>query len=583
MFDVIIRGGTVVDGTGGAPYIADVAIENGRIAAVGSRIVGEAREVIDATGRLVAPGFVDIHTHYDGQATWDTLLEPSTGHGITTVIAGNCGVGFAPVRPGSEEWLVQLMEGVEDIPGTALYEGISWGWESFGQYLDVLDTRSYAADIGVMVAHGPVRGYVMGERGARNEPANADDVAEMARIVQEAVAAGAFGFSTSRTLGHKARDGEPVPGTYADEQELWGLGYAVKAGGGGMFEVAPLGVATELGDAVAETEWMARLAGETGLPITFAMIETPTDPTAWKRSLELVERANAAGARLHPQVAARPFGMLLGFPSYHAFSKRPSFVALAGLPLDEMMSELRERDVRARILSEEDLPADASIQFDGMNRVMQAMLDHLYVLGASPDYEPTKEQTVGALARAAGADPLTFAYDLLAADDHTNDSDSNFLMLPYLNYVHGNSDSIHEMITHPDTRMGLSDGGAHVRMICDASIPTYLLTHWARDRSRGPKLTIQDVVRQQSADTAALVGLTDRGVIAVGKRADINVIDHAALALSQPAAADDLPAGGRRLTQLATGYDMTMVHGVITRRHGADTGARPGRLVRNGS
>jgi N-acyl-D-amino-acid deacylase len=578
MFDVIIRGGTVVDGTGGTPFVADVAIENGRIAAVATRIVGEAHEEVDATGRIVAPGFVDIHTHYDGQATWDTLLEPSTGHGITTVIAGNCGVGFAPVRPGSEEWLVQLMEGVEDIPGTALYEGISWGWESFGQYLDVLDTRSYAADIGVMIAHGPVRGYVMGERGARNEPANADDVAEMARIVEEAIAAGAFGFSTSRTLGHKARDGEPVPGTYADEQELWGLGRAVAAGGGGMFEVAPLGVATEAGDSVSETEWMARLAGETDLPVTFAMIETPTDPDAWKRSLDVVGRANGSGARLHPQVAARPFGMLLGFPSYHAFAKRPSYVAVAGLPFDEMMAELRKPDVRARILSEEDLPTDPSIQFDGMNRVMQGMLDQLYVLGSSPDYEPTKEQTVGHLARAAGADPLAFAYDLLAEGDG-----ANFLMLPFLNYVHGNSDSIHAQITHPHTRMGLSDGGAHVRMICDASIPTYLLTHWARDRSRGPKLTVQDVVKQQTADTAALVGLHDRGVIAVGKRADINVIDHEALALLQPRPVDDLPAGGRRLTQQATGYDMTMVNGVITRRHGADTGARPGRLVRNGA
>jgi N-acyl-D-aspartate/D-glutamate deacylase len=583
MYDLKIVGGTVVDGTGSERYRADVGIKDDQIVEVRRRgsddptLDGDAAETIDAAGQIVAPGFVDIHTHYDGQVSWDSLLEPSSGHGVTTLVTGNCGVGFAPVRPGREDWLIGLMEGVEDIPGAALTEGISWGWESYPEYLDVIGKQKFAVDVGSQVAHGAVRAYAMGDRGARNEPATPDDIAAMSRLVQEAVEAGALGFSTSRTIGHRAMDGEPVPGTFAAEDELFGLGRAMAAGGQAVFELAPQGVAGE--DIVApkkELEWMQRLGAEIDRPISFAMIQIDAAPNLWREQLDISAAAHAAGSRLYPQIAARPFGMLFGFPGHHAFTHRPTYRRLqAECSREELAQRLADPAVKAAILSEDDLPVDPTQQFDAMFALVQYSLDRLYALGDPPDYEPTTDRTVAAIARDRGEDPLATLYDLMLESNATA-----MLMLPFYNYSDGNHDAIREMLTHPAGVVGLSDGGAHCGLICDASYPTFLLTHWARDRHRGKKLSLEYVVRKQCHDTAQLFGLTDRGTIEVGKKADINVIDMDALTLHPARMAYDLPAGGRRLIQGASGYATTIVSGTVTRRDGVDTGARPGRLVR---
>jgi N-acyl-D-aspartate/D-glutamate deacylase len=583
MYDLKITGGTVVDGTGADRYRADIGVKDGRIVEVRRRdgdaagIETDAASTIDATGRIVTPGFVDVHTHYDGQVSWDETLEPSSLHGVTTVVSGNCGVGFAPVRPGSEQWLIELMEGVEDIPGTALAEGITWQWESFPQYLDAIEKRHLAIDFGTQVAHGAVRGYAMGERGARNEDANDDDIAAMARIVQEAVEAGALGFSTSRTEGHRAIDGEPVPGTYAAERELFGLGRAMAAGGQAVFELAPAGAVGE-DDAAAlrELDWMTRLAAEMQRPVSFTMIQTQSAPDLWRKQLDLAGDAVANGIPVYAQFAGRPFGMLFGFPGYHAFDHRPTFQKLkAELDREELAARLADPEVRATILSEADLPPDPAKQFDAIFAMIQHGLRNLYAIGNPPDYEPTKDRTVAAIARERGEDPLATLYDLMLEHDA-----GAMLMMPFFNYAEGNHDAIYDMISHPAAVSGLSDGGAHCGLICDASMPTYLLTHWARDRHRGPRFSLEYMVRKQTRDTATLFGLSDRGVIDIGKRADINVIDMDALNLGVPQMVYDLPAGGRRLVQGARGYDATVVNGVVTRRHGVDTGARPGRLVR---
>jgi N-acyl-D-aspartate/D-glutamate deacylase len=583
VFDLKITGGTVVDGTGGDRFSADIGIKDGRIVEIHRRgpgdapLEGNATETIDATGKLVAPGFVDIHTHYDGQVSWDSSLEPSSGHGVTTVVAGNCGVGFAPVRPGQEDWLIGLMEGVEDIPGTALTEGISWGWETYPEYLDVIEKQEFAIDVGSQIAHGSVRAYAMGERGARNEPATPDDIAAMARIVQEGIEAGALGFSTSRTQGHRAIDGEPVPGTYAAEDELFGLGRAMAAGGRAVFELAPQGVAGE--DIIApkkELEWMQRLGAEIDRPISFGMIQVDAAPDLWREQLDISAAAHAAGSELYPQIAARPFGMLFGFPGHHAFTHRPTFRRLkAECDRQELARRLADPAVKSAILSEDDLPPDPTKLFDNMFALVQYSLGRLYSLGNPPDYEPTQDRAVDKIAAERGDDPLSTLYDLMLEDDATA-----MLMLPFYNYFYGNHDAIREMLTHPAGVVGLSDGGAHCGMICDASYPTFLLTHWARDRHRGEKLPLEYLVRKQSHDTAQLFGLTDRGVIQTGKKADINVIDMNALTLHPAKMAYDLPAGGQRLVQGASGYSATIVSGVVTRRDSVDTGARPGRLVR---
>ncbi len=578
MFDLKISGGTIVDGTGGARFEGEIAIKDGKIAAIAPSVPGDAKKTIDATGRIVTPGFVDVHTHYDGQVTWDDTLEPSSGHGVTTVVMGNCGVGFAPVKPGQEDWLIQLMEGVEDIPGTALAEGMTWGWETFPEYLDTLDKRKTSVDFGTQIAHGALRAYVMGERGAKNDPANPEDIATMRKMVCEAIEAGALGVSTSRVLGHRAMDGEPVPGTFAAEDELYGLGYALKDAGAGIFELAPAGAdGQDLVNAKREVEWMKKLSAEIERPITFAMVQNETEPNLWRELMNESIAAADEGAQLYPQIAARPFGLMIGMQTYHAFAKRPTWERLQEetASLAELAAEMRKPENKKAILAEEDRAPDETNLFEGMTDMVRMMMHKLYVIGDPPNYEPEEDRNVVSIAAAESVDPLDKLYDLFAEGDGTG-----MLMMPIFNYVDGNHDVIREMLMNPYCVSGLSDGGAHCGMICDASIPTFMLTHWARDRSRGEKFELEWVVKKQSKDTADLFGLGDRGTLEVGKKADLNVIDFDNLKLRSIKMAHDLPAGGRRLLQAAEGYDYTIVSGEVTRENGADTGARPGRLIR---
>jgi N-acyl-D-amino-acid deacylase len=568
MHDVVIRNGTVVDGTGAPARAADVAIDDGTVTTVG-RVDAEGTTELDATGRIVTPGFVDIHTHYDGQVTWDPLLTPSSLHGVTTVVMGNCGVGFAPAKPDEHEWLIGLMEGVEDIPGAALSAGIRWGWETFPEFLDFLDAQDFALDIATQVPHGSVRGYVMGERGAKNEPATPEDIEAMARIVREGIEAGALGVSTSRTIAHRAIDGEPVPGTYAAEDELFAMGRALADAGTGVFELAPAGVMGEdLAASEKEMDWMRRLSQETGRPVTFAMLQHDFDPDQWKKMLDLAGEAYDEGVPIRPQVAGRPLGLLLGLQTFHPLHRRPSFEPLLELPLDEKVAAMRDPDLRAQILSESPA-ADDRMAFIGMG------LDRIFRLGEPPDYEPAPDQSLAAMAERAGIDPSEYLYDLLLENDGRE-----LLLRPLLGYSNFTQDPIREMVLHPATALGLGDGGAHVGAICDASIETYMLTHWARDRSRGEQLPLELVVQKMTSDTASLYGLNDRGVLAPGKKGDVNVIDHANLTLHRPEMVYDLPGGARRLLQHATGYDATIVSGEVVMRNGEDTGARPGALLR---
>ncbi|MET0664879.1 MAG: amidohydrolase family protein, partial [Acidimicrobiales bacterium] len=478
MYDLIIRNGTIVDGTGADARRGDVAVKDGKVVAMADQIEGEAAETVDADGKLVTPGFVDIHTHYDGQATWDDVLDPSAGHGVTTVVAGNCGVGFAPVHPGQEQWLIQLMEGVEDIPGTALAEGMTWNWESFPEYLDVLDARTYAIDIGTQVPHGAVRGYVMGERGARNEPATPEDIAQMAAIVKEGIEAGGMGFSTSRTLAHRAMDGEPVPGTYAAEDELFGIGRALGEVGRGVFELAPAAIdGLDAADPFKEIDWMRRLGAEIQRPVSFALLQLDPAPELWRQLMDLSLEAIDGGANLRPQVASRPFGLLTGLQTNHVFAKRPTFMGLAHLPLDELVAALRDPATKAAILSEADAAPDPNVLFDGIGVFLGMMIDKTFVMGEPPDYEPTHETSIAGIAEATGRDKYELLYDRMLDNDG-----QSFLMLPLFNYSHGDHEAIREQLLHPSAVLGLGDGGAHCGMICDASLPTYSLTHWARDR-----------------------------------------------------------------------------------------------------
>ena len=570
--EIIIRGGTIIDGSGEARRLGDVAIDAGLITAVGDLSALSAQRSIDATGLLVTPGWVDIHTHYDGQVTWDDVLMPSSVHGVTTIVMGNCGVGFAPAAPDRHDWLIGLMEGVEDIPGSALAEGMKWEWESFPEYLDAIERRHFTMDIGTQIPHGSVRAYVMGEAGAKNEPANAEQIEAMRVIVRDAIAAGALGFSTSRTLAHVAIDGEPVPGSFAAEDELFGIGQALADLDAGVFELAPMGVAGE--DVVSpakEMAWMRRLGAAIKRPITFAMLQVDPAPNLWREMMDASLAALEDGADIRPQVPGRPTGLLTGhFTTYSLFDQVPAYQALKaeGLSATALLERLRQPAVREAITSWR--PDD-----EGMLASLKAAFEKTYTLGSPPDYEPGPERSLAALAAAAGVHPYEVAYDAMLEE-----GGRGLLYLPIIGYSDGILDPIYEMLLHPRSALGLADGGAHVGIICDASMPTFMLTHWTRDRSRGPKLDLEWVVRKQTLETAALYGLGDRGLIAPGKIADLNLIDYEALELCTPEVVHDLPAGGARLLQNAKGYRYTIKSGVLTFVDGVDSGERPGGLLR---
>ncbi len=570
MHDLVIRGGQVVDGTGGEARQADLAISGDRIVEVG-QVSGQGRREIDASGHIVTPGWVDIHTHYDGQVTWDPQLSPSCWHGVTTLVMGNCGVGFAPARPDRHDWLISLMEGVEDIPGSALAEGIRWGWESFPEYLDVIDRMPRVLDVAAQAPHGSIRAYVMGERGARNEVATPEDISAMAAIVREALDAGAVGFSTSRTQLHRAKDGEPVPGTFAGADELLGIGEAMAEAGHGVFEMA-----SDLTPALDEFAWMKALALRTGRPVTYALLQSPLqDPLAqesWREMLRLTSEARAQGAPIVAQIACRPTGLVLGWQStVHPFMTRPSYMAIADLPFAERLMRLKDPQVRAAILAETPPP------MPGLGMILMSGYDRMFRLEKDGvlDYEPPAEASVAAEARRTGKSPDAIVYDMLMEKDGRG-----YIYLPLLNYAKFNFDHILEMMGHDATVLSLSDGGAHCGVICDASFPTYMLSYWTRDRRRGPTLPLEKVVSMQTRDTARLYGFKDRGLLRPGMKADVNLIDYDALSICAPEMVFDLPAQGRRMIQKARGYRATIVSGQVTFEHGEATGAMPGRLVR---
>ena len=582
MYDVIIKGGRVVDGSGGEPFVGDLAITEGRIDAVGDKISGRAKQTIDADGALVAPGWVDVHTHYDGQVAWDDTIDPSASNGVTTAIMGNCGVGFAPVPRGGEKTLIELMEGVEDIPGTALYEGIPWGqWETFPEYLDFLRGREYALDIGAQLAHGALRNYVMGERGRDNSDETIEDIQAMGRMVEESLRAGAVGVSTSRTIGHQSLSGGVVPGTFAAEAELMAFAGAINRVGYGVLEVIPanaVGPLQQLGgeksSSLEELALMARLSTESKQPVTFTMLEVAEQPTLWRTILGQVSEYNQQGAQLRPQIPSRPIGMITGLTGYHMFMRREPFLKIADLPLEQLVAEMRKPEVKAAILAGKDVPHPDVGSMKNVYKHLGMALSRIFRMGDPVNYEPDPDNSVAAMAERAGSDADSFMYDLLLEDNGRS-----FCILLGSSYLNGNLDVVHEMLSDPHTITGLSDAGAHVSLIVDGSMPTYQLTHWCRDRSRGEKLPVEFIVNKQTARNAALYGLNDRGLLQPGLRADINVIDLDRLGVSLPEAHYDLPAGGRRIMQPVQGYIATFVNGVRTRANDQDTGARPGRVA----
>jgi len=565
--DLVIRGGLVADGLGGELFEADIAIRGGVITEVG-RVPTSGAEEFDARGKLVTPGFVDVHTHYDGQAIWSSRMSPSSGHGVTTVIVGNCGVGFAPCRPDDHGLLVSVMEGVEDIPEIVMTEGLDWSWETFPQYLDALDSRPHDIDLGAYLPHSPLRLYAMGKRGADREPATAEDLRRMEEIAFEALQAGAMGFATSTTPAHRTGQGDLIPSYESGEAEYQAMARALGRAGGRLFQM----VLNLRQDARSETyvPMLSRLCRTSGGAVSFSLTQVNSDPDLWRNALQAVSEANAQpGVVIKPQIYPRPIGMLLGLDlTLNPFSLCPSYQPLAKLPLAERVKAMRDPGLRAHLLS--DTPADPAYPLFVIAREFQ----RLFPLRSPADYEPSPDDSIESLARRSGRSPLEVAYDLLLEDEGRA-----IILATLTNYAHNSLDDVHEMLVHPDTVVALGDGGAHYGLVCDGSFPTFMLTHWVRDR-RGNRLALPEAVRALTSSPAGLVGLRDRGVIAPRYKADINVIDHDRLRLGMPFTRHDLPGGGRRIDQTAVGYAATFVSGQPIQLDGVPTQALPGRLVR---
>ena len=562
MADIVIRNGTIIDGTGAPSFEADIAIENGRITSIG-KIATKGIEEIDARGQIVTPGFIDPHSHYDAQATWSSQITPSSWHGVTTTLIGNCGVGFAPCRPDQRDMLVKLMEGVEDIPEPVLTEGLKWNWQSFPDYLDALESRPYDLDIATQVPHAAVRVFVMGERGVAREPATEADAAAMARIAAEGIQAGALGFSTSRTINHKTKAGAHIPTLDADEAELTAIARALRGIDAGWLQVI-----SDFDDAEPEFAMLRRLTAEARRTMAITILQRDNKPEEWRRITGWIAEASAAGIPMLGQVLTRATGILLGLEiSQNPFVGRPSFAAIADLKLAQKVAALRDPSLRARLLSER--CDDPSLE----RRVCR--WDRIFPLTGSPDYEPAPEDSIAARAAREGRDPADLAYDLCLEDDG-----KALFYRPLSNYTYGNLDTVHDMLAHDATIVGLGDGGAHVGILCDSSAISTMLTHWTRDRSRGATFGLPWAVKRITRDSAQAIGLQDRGVVAAGYKADLNVIDYDHLRLRKPEVVYDLPAGGRRLIQRVDGYSATILSGVVVQRDGAATAALPGRLVR---
>ena len=567
MSDLVIRNARLVDGSGASARMADVEVHDGLIVEVtpaGS--AGGADRVIEADGLLLTPGWVDVHTHYDAQASWDPYLTPSSWHGVTSAVMGNCGVGFAPAAPDRHEWLIELMEGVEDIPGSAMTEGITWEWESFEEFLDALDARHYAIDIGAQIAHGPVRGYVMGDRGAANEAATPDDIAAMSAIVESGLRAGALGFSTSRTPLHRSLSGDLVPGTHAGADELLGIADALGRAGHGVFQFAPDHVDVP----TSEMPWMRELARKTGRTVSVNLNQPNSAPDLWRDVLALLDESRSEGLDIVAQVAGRVVGLLMCLEgSFNPLDFHPAYAPYSALPLDERVRALRQPALRAALRVE---PDDG-----GLFRkvVLDAIGQWWAVDDGDIDYEPEPDDSIAAVARRTGADPIDLIVEQLCAHDG-----HGMILTPFFNYAYGDLSFQYQAHQHPSTRMGLADAGAHCRVICDGGTPTFMLTPRTRARRRGPTLPLEHIVHRQTRQTAELYGLGDRGLIAPGLRADLNLIDYDRLTFGPPRMAYDLPGGARRLVQKADGYVATFVDGVQTVDDDDFTGELPGRLIR---
>ena len=586
MDDYLIKGGTVYDGVSHTPETQDISVRDGVIQDVGVNLAPRGAKVIDADGAIVAPAWIDIHTHYDGQVTWDSELNPSASHGVGTIVMGNCGVGFAPVPPGGEQDLIDLMEGVEDIPGTALYEGMPWGaWQSYGEYLDLLADRTYALDISSMVAHGAVRNFVMGARGRLNEAATKADLDAMSKIVEQALLDGAVGFSTSRILGHRSITGEPVPGTFANDAEVLALASALKRAGRGVFQMIP---SSTLGEGRPgfeehtslsnEIDLIAQLSHVSGRPATFTLFQVDDWQTQWQQALAKVRAHNASGAQIFPQVGSRPTGLVFNWQTYHPWMLKPTYLKLKDLPLDEQRTRLRDPLVRAALLSEaNDVSgvAPGSMTFGIAHAELN--FDQLFELTGQSTYEPIAAEAFSHKAKASGEAGAAYLLNYLLQDHQP------MAIMFFTNYADYNLDAVRAMQLDDSTVTGLSDAGAHVSLIFDAVNPTYQLTYWGRDRQRGDRIDLGYLIHRGTARNAELFGFHDRGHLAPGKRADLNIIDFERLKLGDLEIRQDLPAGGQRLMQGATGYAATLVNGVMTRLDDQDTGARPGRLVRSGA